>query len=260
MSYVRSRSRRGGLGLELVFSPTSQLQAISTQQPAQQMTTIAPTVAPFAEQNAIDRTPTKRLFSGSYPVCQDPTSPKKDGWGWEEGKSCKEFPYPFCQSQNDTAGTGWGWENGKSCLVPIYKSAPAPSQPVQMTLVAPTVAPFTVEQAIATMQIASGGGSKPGAIITPPQGLPGQNSGGGDGYSQSAPGASVTPAVFAASCKQLGGKMGTNCCKLPSGASVGLNYAGQMTSVATCDSSSLSGNLPLIAAAVVGVFLLSRML
>jgi len=234
-----------------------------------------------------------------YPVCQDPASTKKDGWGWEEGKSCKEFPYPFCQSPVDTAGTGWGWENGKSCLVPIYKSAPAPTQqpatsncgkpgyeaftaefcggvkqppasqpsePILMTMVNPA----EQQQAVATMvNVGSGGGSK-SAIITPPEGLPGQDSGGSDNYyddsySQQGQGGSMTPTTFAAACKGLKGKMGTNCCDIPksllvpNGGVVGL-VNGQMVQQAMGSCDSGMGNLPLIAAAIVGVFLLSRML
>jgi len=61
---------------------------------------------------------------GQYPMCRDPSSdPDGDGWGWENGKSCKVSSFPFCKSASDPDGDGWGWENGKSCVVPSTISA-----------------------------------------------------------------------------------------------------------------------------------------
>lgn len=59
-----------------------------------------------------------------HPDCQSPDSdPDGDGWGWENSQSCrvmvvKKKVHPQCQTTNsDPDGDGWGWENGLSCLV-----------------------------------------------------------------------------------------------------------------------------------------------
>jgi len=287
MSYVRSRR---GLGQ---FSPGAPLTAFDTAKPAAQVGPVqmiqmtaqplsTPSSSPkdwrcgtpgyesftaeFCGGSAAPAAPAASpvIMSGNYPVCRDPSAPVKDGWGWENSKSCKKLDYPFCSSSIDKAGTGWGWENGKSCIVPIpsglvsHRAPPADgaAPSFQPLLVESFITPAQTQQAVATMSAA--GSSKPGVIITPPKGLPGQDSGGGYDTGTTTTTTTITPAAFTAACKQLSGKMGTSCCKLPSGLSVELNASGQMVQASSCDTGM--GNLPLIAAAVVGVFLLSRML
>lgn len=62
---------------------------------------------------------------GGYPVCLDPNSdPEKDGWGFENGQSCvvqgsnpvNTFPECIYRAA-DEDGDGWGYENGASCMV-----------------------------------------------------------------------------------------------------------------------------------------------
>lgn len=275
--YVRSRSGlgRGGLGqISLVntMQPITQTTAV-TQNPMIQMTAgpalQTPETNPLCGKPGYESftaefcggqaaQPAAVIMSGNYPVCRDPSKTTKDGWGWENNQSCKKLNYPFCSSYIDKAGTGWGWENNQSCIVPIKEGthrAPPASSPVN-PIEAATFYPVATQQAIATMSsvaaAAGAAGSTP--YVKPPTGLPGQDSGGDTG----AVGQVITPEVFAASCKQLNGKMGTNCCKFPNGVMVGLNAAGQMVKVSSCDTGL--GNLPLIAAAVVGAFLISRML
>jgi hypothetical protein len=53
--------------------------------------------------------------AGAAPWCRDPASdPDGDGWGWEDGQSCRT--YPICRDPaSDPDGDGWGWEDGQSC-------------------------------------------------------------------------------------------------------------------------------------------------
>jgi hypothetical protein len=73
------------------------------------------------------------------------------------------------------------------------------------------------------------------------------------------PSGTVTPAAFAAACKQVKGTMGTNCCKLPTGVNMGLS-GGNLVKVTKCDVSAtgLGKNLPIIAGAAVAILLLTR--
>lgn len=52
-----------------------------------------------------------------HPNCATATSdPDGDGWGWENERSCVVVTH--CQSAgSDPDGDGWGWENDKSCVV-----------------------------------------------------------------------------------------------------------------------------------------------
>jgi hypothetical protein len=52
-----------------------------------------------------------------HPNCASAASdPDGDGWGWENERSC--IVVTRCQSANsDPDGDGWGWENDKSCIV-----------------------------------------------------------------------------------------------------------------------------------------------
>lgn len=55
-----------------------------------------------------------------YPTCEGCVDSDKDGWGWEDGRSCKISPScatPTCQTCNDANGDGWGWEDGQSCKI-----------------------------------------------------------------------------------------------------------------------------------------------
>jgi hypothetical protein len=63
------------------------------------------------------------------PVCRDASSDENgDGWGWENGASCRVMKiddYPFCNdSRTDQDGDGWGWENGASCRVRMIDGYP----------------------------------------------------------------------------------------------------------------------------------------
>ena len=54
--------------------------------------------------------------------CRDAGSDQDgDGWGWEDGRSCKvsgNQQMDVCRlSGSDSDGDGWGWENGRSCIV-----------------------------------------------------------------------------------------------------------------------------------------------
>ncbi len=56
------------------------------------------------------------------PICQLPGSdPDGDGFGWESSKTCvvnKSSTRPQCQrAESDPDGDGFGWENGRSCVV-----------------------------------------------------------------------------------------------------------------------------------------------
>ena len=62
------------------------------------------------------------------PYCVSATDPDGDGWGWEDGQSCRvasvvgnpdDVPGDIvCSSiDSDPDGDGWGWEDGQSCRV-----------------------------------------------------------------------------------------------------------------------------------------------
>ncbi|OED37251.1 hypothetical protein AB833_24155 [Chromatiales bacterium (ex Bugula neritina AB1)] len=66
------------------------------------------------------------IFGGSSYAAElcspDAIDPDGDGWGWENGKSCKigelKPAHPDCQSPNsDPDGDGFGWENNATCKV-----------------------------------------------------------------------------------------------------------------------------------------------
>lgn len=65
----------------------------------------------------------KSFALAPYPTCSSPAvDPDGDGWGWENGRSCRvessNRDYPTCSSaSSDPDGDGWGWENGRSCRV-----------------------------------------------------------------------------------------------------------------------------------------------
>ena len=58
-------------------------------------------------------------------VCGPGTvDPDRDGWGWEDGQSCRVQPpteravHPACDSHvSDPDGDGFGWENEQTCRV-----------------------------------------------------------------------------------------------------------------------------------------------
>ncbi|MBP9711600.1 MAG: D-alanyl-D-alanine carboxypeptidase family protein [Candidatus Pacebacteria bacterium] len=59
----------------------------------------------------------------SYPDCTTAATNLKDGWGWENGKSCKITEVSIFSNCTDAATNlkdGWGWENGKSCKDNFY--------------------------------------------------------------------------------------------------------------------------------------------
>jgi hypothetical protein len=72
------------------------------------------------------------------------------------------------------------------------------------------------------------------------------------------PSGTVTLEALKASCKQYGGAMGPNCCKLPNGINAGID-GGRLVQVLQCDvPKGLGGSLPLIAGAAVVALLLTR--
>ena len=59
-------------------------------------------------------------------------------------------------------------------------------------------------------------------------------------------------------CKQLGGKVGPNCCQMPDG-NIGLSPSGQMVQGVACQPSGLGGgSVPLIAGAAIAAVLLMK--
>ena len=256
MSYVRGFGQfYTGAALPAVstMTPTQSTGSIPASQPAPVPMLMSQAVfPPQTPTEPIDRTPPPPatvLMSGNYPVCRDPNLPKKDGWGWENGKSCKQLNYPFCASAFDKAGTGWGWENNKSCIVPIFSSPPP------ATYNEPYEAGGQQEISISP----SGQIQSPVNTGYQPPAFPGSEEGESPyepAPAQAAAG-SVTPTTFAAVCQQVGGKLGPNCCALPDGTAVGLQ-AGQMVPIASCSASA--ANIPLIAGAAIAAALLLRVL
>ncbi len=65
-----------------------------------------------------------------YPECRSPWSdPDGDGWGWENGRTCRTFPRrggggggggQYCNNTYDPQRTGWGYENGRACRMPPW--------------------------------------------------------------------------------------------------------------------------------------------
>lgn len=86
--------------------------------------------------------PVKRLFCAvlfialsnsvyAANICgPDAVDPDDDGWGWENGQSCRinavEPPaHTRCTNpDSDPDGDGWGWENGASCKVDAGPGGP----------------------------------------------------------------------------------------------------------------------------------------
>jgi hypothetical protein len=102
-------------------------------------------VNPYLDTNVIwaiyeqSIAPARPADSTEPPICELISSdPDGDGWGWENGRSCRVVPgvtaeYPLCSSEAvDPDGDGWGWENGASCRVPAggtYMGYPICSSP-----------------------------------------------------------------------------------------------------------------------------------
>ena len=60
------------------------------------------------------------LSNGVFVACAggSASDPDGDGWGWENGRSCRVQDVPRCSNRaSDPDGDGWGWENGRSCKV-----------------------------------------------------------------------------------------------------------------------------------------------
>lgn len=57
------------------------------------------------------------------------TDTDSDGWGWENGESCRMEAAMCTNADSDSDNDGWGWENGESCRV-LYST--------QTELTAPT--------------------------------------------------------------------------------------------------------------------------
>jgi hypothetical protein len=73
------------------------------------------------------------------PVCSSPgADPDNDGWGWENGDSCRMPDGPDApQTENslcfdtDPVGDGWGWDGVGSCRVVAQNEPVLPMQPAQ---------------------------------------------------------------------------------------------------------------------------------
>jgi hypothetical protein len=210
-----------------------------------------------------------------YPFCKSPIDTAGTGWGWENGKSClvpiyKSAPATTQQPATQPASSNCGKPGYEAFTAEFCGGIKQPPASTPMTLMT-MVNPVEQQQATETMVNVGSGQKTVTGSLPGQQSFPGQDSGGGDdnyyddSYGQQGQGGSISLETFKTSCKGLKGKMGTNCCNipksslLPDGGVVGL-VNGQMVQQAAGSCDSGMGNLPLIAAAVVGVFLLSRML